>query len=328
MPNAACPMCANTTGNRPVELHELMYGSGEAFEYRECATCGTLSIAEPPADMSRYYKDDYYSFRKVERRFRHSPLRTFIRKKRAGYKVHGRDVIGRLLEPPPEHDWFAREYTWDWFRHTGTGPDARVLDVGCGAGTLLYSMRDQGFDRLTGVDPFLESSSEEPGIRLVKGTLDDLQGRFDLVMSHHSLEHMADPRRALTKMRDLVDVGGWIILRVPVIGESWARYRERWVELDAPRHLFIPSNEGLRRLVAGVGGLELRRTAFDTMLFEVAGSELYMRNIPMRLAPDWKPVEYGDHFSDEELARFKADVARMNAEGTAGRTVLYLQKVR
>jgi hypothetical protein len=40
----------------------MMIGLGEAFDYLECPVCGSLQIAEIPADLSRYYPADYYSY--------------------------------------------------------------------------------------------------------------------------------------------------------------------------------------------------------------------------------------------------------------------------
>ena len=58
-----CRICRNAAGNRAVTLSERMYGSGEAFDYFQCAGCGCLQINAVPEDLGRYYESGYYSFK-------------------------------------------------------------------------------------------------------------------------------------------------------------------------------------------------------------------------------------------------------------------------
>src|ERR1035441_659421 len=63
----ACSICANVAGNSTYTVAEMMYGSGELFDYFECAECKCLQIAAVPDDLSRYYPSTYYRDRKSTR---------------------------------------------------------------------------------------------------------------------------------------------------------------------------------------------------------------------------------------------------------------------
>ena len=326
-------MCGQTSANFKIQLREMMYGSGENFDYMQCAACNSLYIEKVPSDLTRFYPADYYSFQNAVLEYPVSRILRYVRRKRTEYRIDRKDLVGKILTAGQDfvnrqsNDWFSRYYSWDWFRTTGTTVDSNILDVGCGSGQLLSNMRDQGFTKLTGIDPFLKESKDLLGIKLVKGAIHDLDDRFDLVMAHHSFEHMHDPMTSLERMRDLCRVDGWLLLRFPVLGDSWNQYRECWVELDAPRHLFIPSVDGFRAFVSRVGGLKLRKIEYDTTFFEIAGSELYRKNIPLREPSGSRSVAFKDYFSSEELEAFKSKATALNAGASAGRASFYLQRI-
>ena len=57
-----CRLCNSGALGSPIELREVMFGTGEKFQYERCSNCGCLEIAEQPADMGQYYPDRYYSY--------------------------------------------------------------------------------------------------------------------------------------------------------------------------------------------------------------------------------------------------------------------------
>jgi SAM-dependent methyltransferase len=106
---------------------------------------------------------------------------------------------------------------------------------------LLLALRDHGFTRIAGADPLLPRALQyNGGVRIHAGSFVDLPGLFDVVMFHHTLEHVPDPAATLDQVRDRLAPGGWAIVRMPVAGcHAWREYGVDWVQLDAPRHLHI-----------------------------------------------------------------------------------------
>lgn len=93
----------------------------------------------------------------------------------------------------------------------------RVLDFGCGNGVLTHWLREHGFGRdilgvdvsRTGVD-FANRSFAGEGLRFDTAAP---EGRFDLVVSSHVLEHLPDPLATLRQLHGLAPV---FIFEVPV----------------------------------------------------------------------------------------------------------------
>ena len=56
-----CPICGVEDIPRIHHAREMMFGTRERFDYRECPACGTLQIAAVPADLERHYPSGYYT---------------------------------------------------------------------------------------------------------------------------------------------------------------------------------------------------------------------------------------------------------------------------
>ena len=315
-----CRICAHAEDNRPFLAREMMFGSREEFEYFECAQCGAVQIREIPRDLGRYYPRDYLSFAKPRRG--PNRLRRYLKRCRTRQALGQPNLLGRLLglgRPLPP--------LLEWAKNAGLRLDDAILDVGSGCGRLLLKMRAAGFSNLTGVDPFVQSDLHyDSHTRVLKLDLTELDGLYDFIMLHHSLEHAPDPLRTLREVRRLLRPGRFCLVRTPIAG-SFARrtYGANWVQLDPPRHLVLHTERSFR-LLAGQAGLELVKTVFDSKGFQFWGSELYQRNIPLRegVLPEGRPRK--GLFTARELAAFEAEAERLNERGQGDQACFYLRK--
>jgi SAM-dependent methyltransferase len=84
---------------------------------------------------------------------------------------------------------------------------ARVLDIGCGDGTLTRRLVGEGYDA-TGLDP--EAPREEGYLR---DTLEEFRSTatFDAAVAVRSLHHLHDQDRALDNLQALLRPGGRLI---------------------------------------------------------------------------------------------------------------------
>jgi SAM-dependent methyltransferase len=157
-----------------------------------------------------------------------------------------------------------------------------ILDVGCGGGSLLGFLRRAGFGYLAGIDPYLPGDVEVlPGLVVRKLSMNLVQESFDLIMLHHVFEHLESGGTMLDLCRQRLRPGGKILLRFPTAeSDAWEIYRELWVQLDAPRHLFLHTQASLK-LLAGRAGLELQHWSCDSTAFQYWGSELYRRGLAL-----------------------------------------------
>jgi len=277
---------------------EMHFGTRESFDYLVCTDCGCLQIAEIPSDLSRFYPDDYYT--RGDRSASRQSVRPASRLRIARTSL--------LLRVGPSARLLAgRRYgRFEWFTQTSTRRDHSILDVGCGSGRLLRNLHRDGFTELTGIDPGLGcATSHERSPRFERRSLeehvrelgvgDDRRGadgcdRIDrsyrLVMSHHSFEHVVDPRAAFQSLACLTRPGGWLLLRIP-LADSWAcrHYGVDWVQLDAPRHLHLHTRRSIGRLAAD-HGFEVVRIVDDSKAFQILGSEQIRGGVPLVVGDD------------------------------------------
>lgn len=109
-------------------------------------------------------------------------------------------------------------------------PPGRLLDLGCGDGTVLWLAQQDGWT-VKGIELFPEQTSQ---VRQVLGldieTSDimayrDAPASYDVVVLTHVLEHLPDPVGALQKIRGLLKPGAVGVLEFPNIDALDARVR-------------------------------------------------------------------------------------------------------
>lgn len=298
-----------------------MFGLRDEFLYFQCAICGSIQLAVVPDDLSKYYPKDYYSFG-TPASVHCSALHRFLRRKRGEHFFGRSSLPGRLMTlikgPPDIPEWLPR---------TGIKLDDKVLDVGSGAGQLLLYLSGLGFTHLTGVDWYIESDLHHEGVHIRKSQLGQMEGSYDLVMFHHSFEHMPDPLSTLKDAARLTKPGKHILIRIPVAGTyAWRNYGTNWVQFDAPRHIFLHTEQGIR-IMAEQAGLVLTEVFYDSSAFQFWGSEQYLRDIPLRSKQSFANAGSQPLFSQAEIARFQAKTAALNAASDGDQACFYLRRL-
>ena len=149
-------------------------------------------------------------------------------------------------------------------------PGAVVVDVGCGTGELLKSLRTIGGSewRLIGVD-----MSNEAIVQLGSDGIEGRVGRFeeldwndelpDVIIMNQVIEHLEDPRASVKQAFRLLKPGGRIVVETPSVDAWDARlFRKRfWGGWHCPRHWNLYSADTLARLLREQG-FEILTTTF------------------------------------------------------------------
>jgi SAM-dependent methyltransferase len=239
--------------------------TGDAFEIVSCTACGLARTEPQPteAELDRYYPAGYHGAAKRYRFGLDSSLSMLHR---------GRiRRIERLA-----------------------GCRGRVLDVGCGPGLFLDSMRRRGWQtRGTERSPEASRQAREALHLDVRAQdLGDLVAEgvsFDAVVLWHVAEHMHDPLSTLRNVRQLLRPGGALMVAVPDFSSPEARIgKAGWFQLDVPRHLFHFTPASLRMLLskAELEPLEEVRLAPEYDVFSFVQTAENLLGLPPNLLYD------------------------------------------
>ena len=323
--SAGCRVCGGTEVEEWLHPSEMMFGMREQFAYFRCATCGCLQLNEIPRDMSRFYPDNYYSFQKVKTvsvSLSSVFKRDFLNRSMTRHVLGWRNFFGHLFCHLVDH---PNVPVWLRFLARPVPFDCAILDVGCGSGASLVELYECGFTNLLGVDPYIAKSLQyEGGIRIEKCELAGVRGKYDLVMFHHVLEHLEQPLKALQSARKLLAPGGQIMVRIPLSDSAATqKYREKWVQLDAPRHITLQTRKSMEFL-AQKAGLKVTRVTYDSFAFQFWGSEQYLADIPL-MDPRSQVFGTSTFFSSEQLAGFVTESALLNQQEKGDQAAFILE---
>ena len=196
-----CSVCGSAVDSYLQRVSDPL--THEIFAVSKCKKCGLGHTVPRPTDLSPYYPEKYYG-------------------SRHGFTT-GMYVRRRLR----------------FVAATLPGnKGGRLLDIGCGDGAFLLAARAAGWG-VTGTErnpaPARSSGLEvHEDVSLLVNT-----ARFDCVTMWHTLEHMTDIPSVLQKIAMVLKPEGVLIIAVPDFGGLQARFfREHWLHLDVPRHLY------------------------------------------------------------------------------------------
>jgi SAM-dependent methyltransferase len=166
----------------------------------------------------------------------------------------------------------------------------RILDIGCGTGTMLAELRR--FGDVHGVDAEPEAvefchSRGEDQVQLASGVeVPHPDGSFDLVTLLDVIEHVDDDQTLLLEARRVLAAGGSLFVTVPAYQWMWGNQDE------IAHHKRRYTRPQLCHSLGRAGFLVERASYFNTLLFAPIAAIRLMR----RLAPKPRDVR-----SDFEL---------------------------
>ena len=122
-----------------------------------------------------------------------------------------------------------------WMYERFIKAEDKVLDFGCGGGYMLEKISCRA---KYGVDINRRARREagKKGLRVFE-KLEDIGHniKFDVIFSHHTLEHLENPATTLKELKKHLNKGGLLICVVPI--DDW-RIEKRFKKNDINKHLF------------------------------------------------------------------------------------------
>ncbi len=296
----------------------MQFGMRDKFIYFECSKCGCLQIINPPVDISKYYPENYFSFQKKTESSLKKKLNIFRDKHVLGRK----NILGNILTKI-----YGKPTYTNWLINSKAGFEDKILDVGCGSGSLIYRIGNAGFMNVMGIDLFIDKDiNYKNGVKVLKKSLFDLDEQFDFIMLHHSLEHMQDQNQVFEKLHNLLKPRKTLLIRIPICSSvAWHRFKENWFALEAPRHYFLHSEKSIE-LLAETHGFKIKNISYDSRSIQFWASIQYQKDIALMDEKSYFINPKESIFSDEEIKEFEEETKRLNENGGADQAVIYLER--
>jgi SAM-dependent methyltransferase len=308
-----CKIC-NSKETEILVVKEKHYATFDEFEYIECSECKSLSIKDIPSELSKYYKNDTYYSLKNNKNNSNSLAKRLLKKYYWYNYITSNKLVFNIL------DIIKKQNNANLFkilRKTKIKANSSILDIGCGNGTLLRDLNAFGFNNLLGIEPNIEEDIYLEEKKFINKTmLEDFskldEKTFDLIMLNHSFEHMPNPIEIIHSIKKLAHNNTYILIRIPLSNKfAFKKYRENWVQLDAPRHLYLYSEEAIKSIFKKEGFVCLD-TVYDSTDFQFWGSEQYMKDIPLIDVKSYAINPQDSIFTEKDIHRFKEEASNLN----------------
>lgn len=162
----------------------------------------------------------------------------------------------------------------------------RILDIGIGTGLFLKLAKSHRWE-VYGIDvsEYAISRLKKSGFKLFKGELSEnnfTDKSFDVVNMRHSLEHIKDPRKTLTKAYNILKLGGILCIATPDSFGIHAKLAgKHWPHLSIPYHLHFFSKKSLSDLVEEIGFTVLKIKTEELTIYDIFKLLLFRLGLPV-----------------------------------------------
>ena len=216
--------------------------------------------------------------------------------------------------------------------HFGTGRRLTALDLGCGFGKALEHLARHEITGV-GLEPVPEAveHARAAGLEVHLGGIDQLEilgsRRFDVVLLLNVLEHLREPARTLTDVRErALSEGGLLVVRVPnefnalqTIANELHDLGSWWVV--PPTHLNYFSATSLRQLANQCGYRALfSEASFPLEMFMLMG-DVYVGNPELGRLCHQRRVQFEQTLAEHGQNAKRRELYRRLAEIDLGREV-------
>lgn len=189
-------------------------------------------------------------------------------------------IYDRIRELESDHWWFVgrRKILRGLLSRIGAPANAKILEVGCGAGGNVPLLRE--FGAVAALEPDDESrayASERLNLAIDTGLLPDglpyAPESFDLVCAFDVVEHVDDDAASVKALARLVKPGGAMLTTVPAYQWMWSHHD---VLHHHKRRYLLPQ---YRALFDQAGLTVETATYFNTLLFPLAAAQRTVKKL-------------------------------------------------
>ena len=227
-----CPLCGHKEFTHHLSCVDHNY-SNDLFDISSCNNCSfKFTNPRPTSDtIHKYYISDHYISHTSSKKGLFNKVYHLVRNYQFGYKY-------RLIKKSHAHV-----------------KDISLLDFGCGTGEFLNycyqkGMRCQGVEKDDGARNMGISNFNLSILKRLE-EVESKKEKFDVITLWHVLEHIKDFKLLLTRLKELLNENGILILGLPNHNSLDAQiFKENWVAYDVPIHLSHFSQNNMKDLVS------------------------------------------------------------------------------
>jgi SAM-dependent methyltransferase len=270
-----CPLCASRRLEVKLETDDLLQMKEGAFRLERCQSCGHI-FQNPRLSIAGldYYYGDFYD----------------------GLGEEGLEAI---------FGWSSESYLARAKIVGEVRPPKRWLDVGAGHGHFCLVARevwpDATFDGLDLSESIDEAARRKWIDRGYRGLFPDMAPKlradgvkYDAVSMSHYLEHTRDPRAEIVAAREVLDLGGALMIEVPDPDSrlQWLLGRF-WIPWFQPQHQHFVSVANLERILREEGFEPVRwhRAEAHQPVDFLAGATLLLHTIQPKPDRPWRAAK-------------------------------------
>ncbi len=199
----------------------------------------------------------------------------FVRNRccRCGLHFFAPVIIGgpTLYRALSKHEWYYAPHKWEFAEALTWLSQARpnrLVELGCGEGHFLHQARRFATEVVgTELNPDAARKCRLNGLEVHEATVDDLDGRFDVITSFQLMEHVDNPGEIVERCVSKLRHDGALIVSVPnqdgIIGELEEDF------LNLPPHHASRWERSCFDYIAGHHGLVLEHYAQEPLTFEL-----------------------------------------------------------
>lgn len=244
----ACELCQS-------EKRKILYDKGE-YKIAQCRNCGFIYVSPLPSgdDLKdlEVYTEDPFGYLEASETCECGAARISeplgMQKRLSSFQKR----LEARLQEGLSYYWLPHILS-EFFVRPG-----RILDVGCGPGSLIELMKANRWEG-TGIElsPKYVRYAKSKQLDVIEGTLKEAKlgsESFDVVTMMHTLEHIPEPLLELQEAMRVLKTQGLLVVAVPNISSLMARISgASWEWIAPPLHLYYFTPRTLRRMAEKAG---------------------------------------------------------------------------